>query len=94
MGIYGKQPQFLTPINIETTPTNSFDSCTAITQDIVETYFTHDPYDTEIWAKYRREVLEYGGSHANELEMLTRFLRRPPNMNALVQTLSRAYQRN
>ncbi|RAO70054.1 uncharacterized protein BHQ10_006066 [Talaromyces amestolkiae] len=68
--------------------------CTAIAQDIVQTYFTNDPYNIETWAKYRKEVLEYGGSHANELEMLTRFLGHPPNMDALVQTLSQAYQRN
>lgn len=63
-------------------------SCTSIAQDIVQTYFANDPYDKEAWAKYRREILEYGGSHSDELEMLTEFLGRRPNMNALVEALA------
>lgn len=44
-----------------------------LARDIYQTYFGNDPYDKEVWAKYRREILEYGGSHANELGMLTDF---------------------
>jgi metallopeptidase MepB len=86
-------PAFLfTCISNEISWTKLIDSCTAIAQDIMQTYFANDPYDKEAWAKYRREVLEYGGSHANELEMLTKFLGRPPNMNAVVVTLAEASQ--
>lgn len=62
-------------------------SCTSIAQDIFQTYFGNDPYDENAWAKYRREILEYGGSHANEMQMLMDYLGRRPDVNALVEGL-------
>lgn len=69
-------------------------SCTAIAQDILRSLFANDPYDKDIWTKYRRQILEYGGSHPNELEMLTNLLGRPPNMNALVEAFGQEHQQN
>ncbi|KUL83187.1 hypothetical protein ZTR_10010 [Talaromyces verruculosus] len=62
-------------------------SCTSIAQDIFQTYFGNDPYDKNAWAKYRREILEYGGSHADEMRMLMDYLGRRPDVNALVEGL-------
>lgn len=65
-------------------------SCTAVAQDLFLSVFAHDPYNRDTWDKYRRGVLEHGGSQQNLLRMLEDFLGRPPNMNALVEDLIRS----
>lgn len=52
--------------------------------------FGHDTRNWSAWAKYRREVLEQGGSHEEPLKMLEHFLGRPPSLDALVEGLARA----
>ena len=36
---------------------------------------------------HRREILEYGGSHADEMQKLMDYLGRRPDVNALVEGL-------
>lgn len=62
-------------------------------QDLFLSVFAHDPYNKDTWDKYRRGILEYGGREQNLLLMLERFLGRPPNMNALVESISRSESR-
>ncbi|KAF4231723.1 hypothetical protein CNMCM6805_010312 [Aspergillus fumigatiaffinis] len=64
--------------------------CTAVAQDLFLSVFARDPYNRDTWDKYRRGVLEHGGSQQNLLRMLEDFLGRPPNMNALVEDLMRS----
>ncbi|GKZ36765.1 hypothetical protein AbraIFM66950_007962 [Aspergillus brasiliensis] len=64
--------------------------CTAMAQDVFLSVFAGDPFQKENWAKYRREILQNGGSQQDLFHMLERFLGRPPNMNALVEGLRRA----
>ncbi|KGO65618.1 Peptidase M3A/M3B [Penicillium expansum] len=67
--------------------------CTAMAQDLFLSVFAHDPYNKDTWDKYRRGILEYGGREQNLLLMLERFLGRPPNMNALVESIARSESR-
>ncbi|GKZ22041.1 hypothetical protein AbraIFM66951_007236 [Aspergillus brasiliensis] len=64
--------------------------CTAMAQDVFLSVFAADPFQKDNWAKYRREILQNGGSQQDLFQMLERFLGRPPNMNALVEGLRRA----
>ncbi|OJJ69043.1 hypothetical protein ASPBRDRAFT_209462 [Aspergillus brasiliensis CBS 101740] len=64
--------------------------CTAMAQDVFLSVFAGDPFQKDNWAKYRREILQNGGSQQDLFQMLERFLGRPPNMNALVEGLRRA----
>lgn len=49
--------------------------------------FKNDPTDKEAWSRYRKGILEYGGSHGNELKMLEDFLGRRTNPDALLDSL-------
>lgn len=64
-------------------------SCKAIAQDIFESIFSKDPRGKNVWNKYRREVLKFGGSHTDNLKMFENFLGRQPNLNALSETVSK-----
>ncbi|PWY90980.1 peptidase family M3 [Aspergillus heteromorphus CBS 117.55] len=64
--------------------------CAAMAQDVFTSVFAADPFDKEIWDRYRRAILQSGGSKQDLLGMLEDFLGRPVNMNALVETLTRA----
>ncbi|KAI3027134.1 ATP11 family protein [Aspergillus niger] len=64
--------------------------CTAMAQDVFLSTFAEDPFQKDKWEKYRREILQNGGSQQDLFQMLERFLGRPPNMNALVEGLKRA----
>lgn len=66
--------------------------CTAMAQDIIRTLFADNPYDKKVWNKYRRQILQYGGSHPDEMKMLTDFLGRPPRVSALAESLRGDYQ--
>ena len=59
-------------------------------QDVFLSTFAEDPFQKDKWEKYRREILQNGGSQQDLFQMLERFLGRPPNMNALVEGLKRA----
>ncbi|RAL00758.1 M3 family metallopeptidase [Aspergillus ibericus CBS 121593] len=63
--------------------------CTAMAQDLFLTVFANDPYNKESWERYRRGILEQGGSQSDLLQMLEDCLGRAPNMNALVEGLAR-----
>lgn len=69
-------------------------SCTALAQDLFFTVFADDPCNKDSWDRYRHGVLEYGGSQQDLLRMLENFLGRPPNMNALVESLVKAKDQN
>lgn len=63
-----------------------FNSAHAFAADIFQIVFAKEPHSQEAWDKYRRGILEYGGSR-NELEMLEEFIGRPTNPDALLQSL-------
>ena len=54
--------------------------------DIFKEVFARDPWDKLAWRRYRREILEYGGSR-NELEMVEEFLGRTVNPRASLWNL-------
>ncbi|KAJ5947263.1 peptidase family M3 [Penicillium verhagenii] len=58
--------------------------CTAMAQDLFLSTFAHDPYNKETWARYRRGILEYGGTQQDLLKMLESFLGRPPNIDVII----------
>ncbi|KAJ5539834.1 peptidase family M3 [Penicillium frequentans] len=68
----------------------SYLCCTAMAQDVFLSVFSDDPFNTDVWAKYRRGILECGGSPKDLLRTLESFLGRPPNMNALAESMTRA----
>ncbi|KAK1638860.1 peptidase family M3 [Colletotrichum phormii] len=51
-----------------------------------ESCFAKDPRNPEAWDRYRRGILEYGGSR-DETEMMTEFLGREPGSDALLRSL-------
>ncbi|PYH92188.1 zincin [Aspergillus ellipticus CBS 707.79] len=62
--------------------------CAAIAHDVFRSVFAPNPYDEDTWDKYRRAILQRGGSKEDLLQMLADFLGRAPNMNALVEGLA------
>jgi metallopeptidase MepB len=62
------------------------DSAQVFAADLFESTFAADPRCQLAWERYRRGVLEYGGSR-DELQMLHEFLGRPPNPYALLRSL-------
>ncbi|KAJ5643693.1 peptidase family M3 [Penicillium longicatenatum] len=71
----------------------SYLCCTAMAQDVFLSVFSDGPFNTDAWDKYRRGILECGGSPKDLLRTLEAFLGRPPNMNALVESLARAREK-
>ncbi|GKT43274.1 saccharolysin [Colletotrichum spaethianum] len=61
-------------------------SAQAFAADFFETHFARDPRSPEAWDRYRREILESGGSR-NAMEMMTDFLGREPGPEALLRSL-------
>ncbi|KXH39139.1 peptidase family M3 [Colletotrichum salicis] len=51
-----------------------------------ESFFAKDPRNPEAWDRYRRGILEYGGSR-DEMEMMKEFLGREPGPDALLRSL-------
>lgn len=51
----------------------------AYATDIYKTLFNNDPMDTDVFGRYRREILEKGGSQ-HEMELLKHFLGREPDV--------------
>ncbi|KAI7770079.1 hypothetical protein LZL87_013494 [Fusarium oxysporum] len=64
--------------------------CTIFAQDIYQSVFQDDPWDTSKWQKLRCEVLQYGGSHPDMTGMLRDFLGRPPSTEGFIEILKRA----
>ena len=54
-------------------------------QDVFLSTFSQDPSNKETWARYRRGILEHGGTQQNLLQILGNFLGRPPNMEVIAQ---------
>lgn len=51
------------------------------------THFAKNPMDRETWARYRRLVLEPGGSHSEPFELIREFLSRPHDVGAFFDSL-------
>jgi len=67
------------------------ESSTAFAQDLFQSVFAAEPTNLDAWNRYRRGILEYGGSYPKGvLKMLEVFLGHPPNPDALVEGLARA----
>lgn len=58
-------------------------------QDLFLSRFAPDPHNIDVWDRYRRGILEYGGSPPRLLDLLESFLGRSPNMNALGEGLGK-----
>lgn len=76
------------PVSILLTSADSatHQSAQAFAADFFETCFARDPRSPEAWDRYRRQILECGGSR-NAMEMMTEFLGREPGPGALLQSL-------
>jgi metallopeptidase MepB len=55
--------------------------------DVFDMAFAQNPRDKAMWERYRRIILEPGGS-SDELKMVENFLGRPVNPEALLRRLS------
>ncbi|KAL7920474.1 hypothetical protein ACQKWADRAFT_298655 [Trichoderma austrokoningii] len=62
-------------------------SCLAYAQDVFQENFAKDLHNREVWDDFRRGILEYGGSHPDQLQMLREYLGREPNYSALQESL-------
>lgn len=67
--------------------TTTIASCLAYAQDIFQENFAKDLHSRDAWDRFRYEVLEYGGSHPDQLQMLQEYLGREPNYSALQERL-------
>ena len=54
--------------------------------DMYASVFKEDPLSTQAGKRYRREILEPGGSR-DEMESLKAFLGREPNVNAFIEQI-------
>ncbi|KAK1994289.1 peptidase family M3 [Colletotrichum falcatum] len=61
-------------------------SAQAFAADFFETCFARDPRDPDAWDRYRRCVLEHGGSR-DAMGMMTEFLGREAGVDALLRSL-------
>lgn len=61
-------------------------SAAVFTADIYQNTFIEDPRSQTAWEKYRRGILEYGGSR-DEMEMLEEFLSHRPSSKYLLRSL-------
>lgn len=59
----------------------TLDSSRVYASDMFSTAFSADPMSREVGMRYRRSVLEKGGS-VDEMSLLTEFLGRKPNAHA------------
>ncbi|KAF9873525.1 hypothetical protein CkaCkLH20_08984 [Colletotrichum karsti] len=64
----------------------SYLSAQAFAADFFESTFAEDPRNAEAWDRYRRGILEYGGSK-KEMDIMTEFLGREPGPGALLRSL-------
>jgi metallopeptidase MepB len=64
-----------------------YSSAAAFAQDLFDGTFANDPLSKDAWNRYRREILEYGGSYGNEIQMLEKFLGRKSNLDAFFASL-------
>lgn len=61
-------------------------SAQAFAADFFEANFAQNPRDPEAWERYRRGVLEFGGSKGG-MEVMRGFLGREPGTGALLRSL-------
>jgi len=61
-------------------------SAAVFAADIYENTFIENPRSQPAWEKYRRGILEYGGSR-DEMEMLEEFLGHRPSSKYLFRSL-------
>ncbi|RFU25411.1 hypothetical protein B7463_g10923, partial [Scytalidium lignicola] len=64
----------------------SYLSASVFATDIFQATFAENSRSLPAWDKYRRGILEYGGSR-DEMEMMTKFLGRPPSAESLLRSL-------
>lgn len=62
-------------------------SCLAYAQDVFQENFAKDLHNRDAWDRFRYGILEYGGSHPDQLQMLQEYLGREPNYSALQESL-------
>lgn len=64
----------------------NFQLCSAhvFAADLFESTFADNPRDQDAWDRYRRDILEPGGSR-DEMQMMEEFLGRPINPQALLR---------
>ncbi|KAJ3541518.1 hypothetical protein NM208_g4574 [Fusarium decemcellulare] len=61
--------------------------CTAFAQDIFQTAFAKDPWNRNMWERFRFEVLQPGGGHPDMMKMLEGFLGRPLDSSIFIKTM-------
>jgi metallopeptidase MepB len=61
-------------------------SASVFAEEIFQNVFAKDPNDKSAWERFRRGILQYGGSR-NEREVLEEFLGREPTPEALIRAL-------
>lgn len=64
-------------------------ACAAFAKDTFYSKFVHDPRSRQSWSEFATGILQYGGSHPDQLEMLRNFMGREPDFNALAESLNR-----
>lgn len=76
---------YLSPVSFEILIT-IVDSAAVFAADIYQNTFVEEPRSQTAWEKYRRGILEYGGSR-DEMEMLEEFLGHRPSSEYLLRSL-------
>lgn len=66
--------------------TELFFSSNVFGEELFDNNFAKDPRDKNAWERFRRELLQFGGSR-DETELLEEFLGRPPNINAFLERI-------
>ncbi|KAF5013277.1 hypothetical protein FDECE_706 [Fusarium decemcellulare] len=61
--------------------------CTAFAQDIFKTAFAKEPWNRNMWERFRFEVLQPGGGHPDMIKILEDFLGRPLDSSVFIETL-------
>ncbi|KAH8898994.1 zincin [Thozetella sp. PMI_491] len=73
--------------------TYSYISGAVFAHDIYQTVFAKDTKNPDAWGRFRREILEYGGSYGDEAERFEKFLGRPFDVYALSKRLQLELER-
>ncbi|KAL0939540.1 peptidase family M3 [Colletotrichum truncatum] len=71
----------------------SYLSAQAFAAEFFESTFAKDPRNPEAWERYRRGILEYGGSKA-EMDIMTDFLGHEPGPDALLRSLGQTKEKH
>jgi metallopeptidase MepB len=69
-------------------------SCNAFAQEVFLAAFADDPRSQEVWQRYRKGILEHGGSQPDMTKMLAAFLGRVPDFDALTKSMARQWDKS